>query len=90
MSLWGAKLDEAGGSYSAEEVARIPGHPEEVYAIEFIKGKPSQVLTGSGECLFLWDSEAGSLLHMVQAESGAFVEGREWHPEPGEPGAVFD
>ncbi len=78
MSLWEPNLDEAAGSYSAEEVVRIPGHPEEVYAIEFIKGRPNHLLTGSGECLFLWDSGAGSLLHMVQAESGAFVDGREW------------
>jgi hypothetical protein len=52
----------------------------QVYALEFVKGRPHLLATGSGESLFLWDHAAGKLLQRLEVESGAVQQGREWRP----------
>jgi WD40 repeat protein len=64
-------------SYGGEELATFEGHPEEVYALEFVArgggnnggsgGGPGGewLVAGSGESLFLWDVEAGRMVQEV-------------------------
>lgn len=57
-------------SYSkpASELAVLQGHPEEVYAIEFLHrgaatAAADALVAASSESLFLWDLRVGRMIH---------------------------
>jgi WD40 repeat protein len=94
VKLWRGPAAAANGShsnrsYAAEELLSFEGHPEEVYALEFVpppggddssgdSGSSSPwLLTASGQSLFLWDIEAGALVQEAAPPSAVDATPRE-------------
>lgn len=55
-------------------VQAVQGHPEEVYACEFLE--QNHLLTASADCVFLWDTENGACLQQASGTPGPLGQGR--------------
>lgn len=83
--LWRVLPEKASigsGPSDGDLIQTLQGHPEEVYACEFVGN--NQLLTASVDCLFLWDLQSGACLHQVPGSqqpqtSGQAVPAR-WRP----------
>ncbi|KAK9838098.1 hypothetical protein WJX81_001298 [Elliptochloris bilobata] len=66
VRLWrahgGAVGNSSAAGYGAEEVAVLEGHPEEVYACEFVGPGGVQMVTASADELALWDLETRAVV----------------------------
>mmetsp|Transcript_17419 Transcript_17419/g.41656 ORF Transcript_17419/g.41656 Transcript_17419/m.41656 type:complete len:440 (-) Transcript_17419:85-1404(-) len=63
VALWNCAGSEANGGVSLCPSARLTGHPEEVYACEFLRSCwGSRLASASGDSVFLWDPERPALL----------------------------
>lgn len=57
-----------------ERFPAVQGHPEEVYACEFLD--QSHLLTASADRLFVWDMELGTCVHEVSCTPGLLDQGQ--------------
>ncbi|DBA84364.1 TPA: hypothetical protein ACH3X2_006216, partial [Trebouxia sp. C0005] len=87
--LWQVPPEKASidsGLSDGEPLQALQGHPEEVYACEFVG--ENLLLTASVDCLFLWDLQSGARLHQASGSQQPQISGQAV-PARWRPGYVF-
>ncbi|DBB01735.1 hypothetical protein WJX77_008173 [Trebouxia sp. C0004] len=80
------KVSIDSGLSDGDPIQTLQGHPEEVYACEFVG--ENQLLTASVDCLFLWDLQSGACLYQAPGSQQPQTSGQAV-PARWQPGYVF-